>query len=71
MTFQQKVDLYNRLKQRQPDIASFIDGVSKTWPGAKVTYVQIGVESYGTTCSIKFPAVTGPLFEQTARRKKK
>jgi hypothetical protein len=63
LTFLQKVNLYKRLKAEQPDLAKFIDEVALVWPGAKVTYVQVGVEQWGTSCAVNlFPAITSPLF---------
>jgi hypothetical protein len=71
MEFAQKVALYKRLKAEQPDIAAFIDNVTKTWPGAKVTYVRIGVEEFGVTASVLYPAIPGPLYKHDAKRGKR
>jgi hypothetical protein len=71
MTFVQKVALYKRLKDEQPDIAQFIDSVANLWPGAKVTYVKIGVECWGTTASVLYPAIPSPLYKPDSSKGKR
>ncbi len=73
MTFEQKVALYKRLKQDQPDIGEFVDQCAKVWPGAKVVYVIIGAEQFGVTASVTYEAQPGPLWkpEQPPKRRRR
>jgi hypothetical protein len=70
MSLEEKRQLYRHIKQTQPELGDFIDTVATEFPGAKVTFVQLGAETWGER-GTDFPAITGPLFEKKTLRGKR
>lgn len=65
MTLPEKKALYRRISLQQPEMAAVIDACHDCFPGAKVTFVRLGEETWGEPLGQDYPAIPGPLYYKT------
>ena len=70
---EQKTALRQRIKTENPEMHAVIAATNQCFPGARVEYVRLGEEEWGTTADPKdlFPAIPGPLYRPDKKGRKR